>query len=75
MDVIAALASELRKMFLGDAVLTAGAVLVVAIVAILLKTGALPAAAAPFLLAVAVIFVLIAAVNVSIYKTIRKSGK
>jgi hypothetical protein len=75
MDVIAALAATLRKMFLGDAFLTGGAVAVVAAVALLLRGGILPAAAAPFLLAIAVVFVLIMAINVSIYKTIRKSGK
>ena len=75
MDVVAALVNELRKMFLGDALLTSGAVLAVVIVAVLLRSGALSAAAAPILLALAVIFVLITAVNVSIFKTIRKTGK
>jgi hypothetical protein len=75
MDVIAALAETLRKMFLGDALLTGGAVVSVIAVALLLKAGVLPAPAAPFLLALAVIFVLITAINVSIFKTKRKSGK
>jgi hypothetical protein len=74
-DIVAALVNELRKMFLGDVLLTSGAVLTVIIVAALLRFGALPAPAAPFFLAIAVIFVLITAVNVSIFKTIRKTGK
>jgi hypothetical protein len=75
MDVIAALAQTLRKMFLADAFLTIGAALAVAIVAALLRGGVLPVAAAPFVLDLAVIFTLITAINVSIFRKIRKSKK
>lgn len=75
MGVIGALFDTLRKMFVGNALLTLGAIAVAVCAALLLKAGWLPAPAAPFALAVAVIFVLVTAVNVSVFKTLRKAGK
>jgi len=75
MDVIAALAATLRKMFAADAVLSLAAIACVVIVGLLLHAGVMPASAAPWLLAVGVSLVLVVAVNIAVFKELRKSKR
>jgi hypothetical protein len=75
MDVIAALVATLRKMFAGDAILSLAAVACVAIVGLLRHSGILPATAAPWLLAFGVSCVLVVAVNIALFKELRKSNR
>ena len=73
MDVIAALAATLKKMFAGDAVLSLAAVACVVLVGLLLHAGVLPPSAAPWLLTFGVGCVRVVAVNIAVFKEIRKS--
>lgn len=73
MDVILALGAEIRKMFAGDAVLSLAAVLLVAVIGVLVKTGVLDPDLAPWLLMIGTAFALIVAINIALFKTIRKT--
>ncbi|HEY1881280.1 MAG TPA: hypothetical protein VGG68_15235 [Caulobacteraceae bacterium] len=73
MDVILALGAEIRKMFAGDAILSLAAVVLVATIGVLVKSGMLDPGLAPWLLMIGVAFVLVVAINIALFKTIRKT--
>jgi hypothetical protein len=76
MDVIRALGATLWKMFVGDLVLTLGALAAVLGLALLLAARAVPASDAPYLLTVVILGVLVTAVGLSTTREIkRKSDK
>ena len=73
MDVILALGAEIRKMFAGDAVLSLLAVVLVAVIGVLVRIGVLDPDLAPWLLMIGVGFALVVAINIALFKTIRKT--
>ncbi|HWD67083.1 MAG TPA: hypothetical protein VG227_03895 [Caulobacteraceae bacterium] len=73
MDVILALGAEIRKMFAGDAILSLAAVVLVAIIGVLVRTGELDPDLAPWLLMIGVAFALVIAINIALFKSIRKT--
>jgi hypothetical protein len=73
MDVILALGAEIRKMFAGDAILSLAAVVLVAIIGVLVRMGELDPDLAPWVLMIGVAFALVIAINIALFKTIRKT--
>lgn len=75
MDVIWALGAEIRKMFAGDAVLSGAVLTLVVALGLLVHTGVIGGALAPYLLVIGVALVLVVAINLSLFKIIRKTDK
>ncbi|MGH7024571.1 MAG: hypothetical protein ACREEB_13430 [Caulobacteraceae bacterium] len=72
MDVILALGAELRKMFAGDLLLSAGALAGVILVGILARADLVPPSWIPIVLALVIVVVLAVAVGLSASKEFRK---
>ncbi len=73
MDVILALGAEIRKMFAGDAILSLAALVLVAVIGVLVRTDVLDPGLAPWLLMIGVALSLVIAINVALFRIIRKT--